>query len=145
MEAFGWSYNELAATDSELTKSIQPHKNLKKLAQGMERLTITIPPLGVGEGPGASEDGIQEKRRRSDSDNADRPVKQVRLSQSFEEPDISMMTELSRMPGQLDMSMMMELSPTPGQPDISMLTELSPMPGYSREYGNWVDESDGWK
>ena len=75
MEAFGWSYNELAATDSELTKSIQPHKNLKKLAQGMERLTITIPLLRVGEGLSASEDGIQEKKRCSDSDNIDRLVK----------------------------------------------------------------------
>jgi hypothetical protein len=144
MAAFGWSHDELAATGSELTKSIQPHKDLQKLAQGMERLTITIPLLGVGEGPGASEDGIQKKRRRSDSDNADRPVKQVRLSQSFKEPDISMitglsptpeqpdmsiMTGLSRMPGELEMPMMMELWLTPEQPDMSMITELSRMPG----------------
>jgi len=128
MEAFGWSYNELAATDSELMKSIQVHKDLQKLAQGLELLTITIPLLGVEEGSGASEDGIEKKRRRSDSDNADRLVKQVRLSHSFEEPDISTMTGLSRMPEELEMSMVTELSPTPGQPDMSMMTGLARMP-----------------
>jgi hypothetical protein len=172
MAAFGWSYVALAATHSELTKSIQPHKDLQKLARGIEHLTIAIPFLG---GPSASEDEIQEKKRCSDSDNADRPVKQVRLSQSIEEPDISMMTELSRMPGELEMSMMMGLSPTPEQPDMSMMMRLSPtpgqldmsmmmrlsptpgqldmsmmmglstMPGYSQEIENWADETHGWK
>jgi hypothetical protein len=46
----------------------------------MEHLIITIPLLGVGEGLGALEDGIQEKKQYSDSDNVDRLVKQVWLS-----------------------------------------------------------------
>jgi hypothetical protein len=75
MAAFGWSYAALIAINSELTKSIQPHKDLQKLARGIKHLTITIPLLRVGEGLSASEDGIQEKKRCSDSDNIDRLVK----------------------------------------------------------------------
>jgi len=138
MIPFGWSYDELAATQSELTESIQAHKDLQELAKGIACLTIKTPSIEMTRGPGASKDRNQGKRRRSDSDNADRQVKQARLSQSFEEldmstmpeeQDMSMLTGLLPMPGEPDMSMLTRLLPMPGEPYMSMLTRLLPMPG----------------
>jgi hypothetical protein len=47
--------------------------------RGIKHLIITIPLLGVREGLGALEDGIQEKKQYSDSNNINHLVKQVRL------------------------------------------------------------------
>ena len=146
MIPFGWSYDELAATQSELTESIQAHKDLQELAKGIACLTIKTPSIEMTRGPGASKDRNQGKRRRSDSDNADRQVKQARLSQSFEELD------MSTMPEEQDMSMLTGLLPMPGEPDMSTLTWLWPLPGepdmsmlvdLSNTYGNQADETHG--
>ena len=171
MVAFGWSYDELEATRSDLTDSTQRHTNLQQLAHGMEGLTITqsLRYLDVEGGPGSLEEGIQEKRRCSDSDDADRPVKRVRPLH-FEEPDISMMTGLSPMPGEQEMSTMMVLSPMPGEQSISTRmqmfegldipimqpaqtsgADISVMPHqqlitqYPQAYDNWASETLGWK
>jgi len=162
MIPFGWSYDELAATQSELTESIQAHKDLQEIAKGMACLTtIKIPSIEVTRRPRASTDRNQGKRRRSDFDNADRQVKQARLSQRLEEldmstmpeeQDMSMLTGLLPMPGEPDMSMLTGLLPMPGEPDMSTLTWLWPLPGepdmsmlvdLSNTYGNQADETHG--
>ena len=131
MVAFGWSYHELAVTRSELTDYIRLDQDLHQLAHDMERRLAITQPLrcsGMEEGSSALEGRIQEKRQCSDSDNAERPLKRVRLAQSLGEPDISTMIRLSPTPGELDISAMIPLSPMPGELDISAMMWLSPMP-----------------
>jgi len=88
-------------------------------------LTITIPLLKVREGLSALKDKIQEKKRCSDSDNANCLVKQVRLLQSIKEPDISIITKLLQMLKELEMSIIIALSLTLKQPDMLTIISLS--------------------
>jgi hypothetical protein len=151
MVAFGWSYHELQATRSGLTNSIREHTDLQKLARDTKDLkpTQTLRYLEVKGGP-ASEDGIQGKRRCSDSHDA-HPVKRVRPLQSrepdmhgeqemsrtgllpmHEELDITALTTLLPMPGEQEI-LMERLLPMHGELGMSMITWLSPMP---REMGH---------
>ena len=70
-------------------------------------------------------DGIQKRRRCSDSDDA-RLAKRVRQSGG---PDTSLMTGLSLMPGEQEMLMMTGLLRMPGELEMPTMTWLLPMPG----------------
>ena len=131
MVAFGWSYHELETTPSCLALSIRQHTNLQQLAHDMECLTITqrLRYLEVEGGPGSLEDGIQQKRRYSDSDDAVRLAKRARPLQHSEEPDILEMAGLAPMPGEPYILEMAGLAQMPREPEILEMAGLAQMPG----------------
>lgn len=92
MIAYGWSYDDLAATHSDLTDCLRRYKDLGRQAHDRYDSFAIIRPLsGMGEGSSTSGDGLPNKRRYEGSNNTEHSVKRVQLGQPLEERDISRM------------------------------------------------------
>jgi hypothetical protein len=111
MNAYGWSYCELADTRSDLTDCLKQYVDLDQLAHDLESNSATTDSLrytGIGEGLGGSRGGYKNKRRPDGYDDEKCPVKQA---QRFKEPEVSTI---------------ICLWPTPGEPEISKITKPWP-------------------
>lgn len=121
MIAYGWSYDDLVATHSDLTDCLRRYKDFDRLARDRhDRLAITRPLSGMGEGSGASGDGLPNKRRYEGSDNTEHSVKRVQLGQPLEERDISRMMQQAETFGYIDIATIMQEAQPFSQFDISM-------------------------
>jgi hypothetical protein len=113
MVAYGWGYNELAATHSSLTDCLRQYINLDELAYDCS-LVITQPLRYSA--TGEDSDASQNKRRYDGPDNTERSVKRVQRPEGIEEPDISMMmqahaTAIMQQAQVLGVDMSMEMQP----------------------------------